>query len=181
MIVLYRRILSKIKILLYLTMPRLSMGKKFYMEAGAYMDNRYGGVISIGDYVVLENGVCLLATYGHIKIGSRTKINPYTVIYGSGKGTDIGNDVLIAGHCLIIPANHNFVRTDIPITDQKETSLGIVIQDDVWIGAGCQILDGVTIGKGSIIGAGSVVNKSIPEYSIAVGVPAKVIKKRVGI
>jgi acetyltransferase-like isoleucine patch superfamily enzyme len=118
-------------------------------------------------------------TYGGIiEIGSNCSINPYTIIYGHGLGTKIGNNVLIAGHCMIIPANHNFSHTDVPINKQGINSKGIIIEDDVWIGSGCQILDGITIGKGAVIAAGAVVNKSVEPYNIVGGVPAKIIGKR---
>lgn len=144
----------------------------------AVFDTTKGGEIVIGSENEILNG-CLLMTYGgSIKIGSNCSINPYTVLYGHGKGLVIGNNVLIAGHCLIIPANHVFSRTDIPINKQGTQSNGIVIEDDVWIGAGCQILDGVTIGKGAIVAAGSVVNKPVEAYTIVGGVPAKFINKR---
>lgn len=179
MLTLFRRIKSKFRILLYrLNVNYIKIGKKAYFENQVYLDIRLKGKILIEDYVVLDKGVTLLPMYGHIKIGSNTKISPYTIIQGNGKGVSIGKNGLIAGHCLLISANHNFDRLDIPITEQKENSKGIVIEDDVWIGAGCRILDGVTIGQGSVIGAGSVVNKSIPPYSVAVGIPAKVIKSR---
>ena len=84
----------------------------------------------------------------------------------------------IAANTIIIPANHGFKNIDIKICDQSMTKKGIVIKDNIWIGAGVTILDGVTIGEGSIVGAGSVVTKDIPSYSIAAGVPSKVIKKR---
>jgi acetyltransferase-like isoleucine patch superfamily enzyme len=141
-------------------------------------DTSAGGTITIGSNNEILNG-CLLMTYGgNISIGNNCSINPYTILYGHGKGLVVGNNVLIAGHCLIIPSNHVFSRTDIPINQQGEHSKGIVIEDDVWIGGGCQILDGVTITKGCIIAAGSVVNKSTEPYSIMGGVPAKLIKKR---
>ena len=141
-------------------------------------DTSAGGTITIGSNTEILNG-CLLMTYGgSISIGNHCSINPYTILYGHGKGLVIGNNVLIAGHCLIIPSSHVFTRTDIPINQQGEHSKGIVIEDDVWIGAGCQILDGVTIARGSIIAAGSVVNKSTEPFSIMGGVPAKLIKKR---
>lgn len=179
MLTLYRRIKSKLRIAFYHLFPKyIKIGKKAYFENEVYLDIRHKGKIVLGDYVVLDKGVTLLPMYGHIKIGSNTKISPYTIIHGPGKGVTIGKHGLIAGHCLFISANHNFDRTDVPITEQKENSKGIVLEDDVWIGSGCRILDGVTIGEGSIIGAGSVVNKSIPPYSIAVGVPARVIKSR---
>jgi acetyltransferase-like isoleucine patch superfamily enzyme len=78
----------------------------------------------------------------------------------------------------VVPAGHNFERVDIPIRKQGSLMKGIVIEDDVWIGCGCRILDGVRIGRGSVIGAGSVVNKNVPEYSVVVGVPGRVIKNR---
>ncbi|MCB9079909.1 MAG: acyltransferase [Anaerolineaceae bacterium] len=120
----------------------------------------------------------MLLTYkGEIEIGDNCSINPFCVIYGHG-GVKIGNDVLIATHTVIIPSNHNFSSLDRPIRLQGNTSKGIIIEDDVWIGAGCKILDGVIIGKSSIVAAGSVVNKSIEPYSIVGGVPAKLIRKR---
>jgi len=92
----------------------------------------------------------------------------------------IGSYVMIAHNVMIIGGNHNIERTDIPMMRQGEGKQGdIIIEDDVWIGAGAIILTGVTIGKGSVIGAGSIVTKSIPSYSIAVGNPAIVIKKRI--
>lgn len=91
----------------------------------------------------------------------------------------IGNYVMIAHNVLIIGGNHDISRKDIPMMLLDKGKQGdITIEDDVWIGAGSIILTGVTIGKGSVIGAGSVVTKSIPEYSIAAGNPAVVIKKR---
>ncbi|MBS1917789.1 MAG: acyltransferase [Bacteroidetes bacterium] len=118
-------------------------------------------------------------TYGgSITVGDCCSINPYTIIYGHGKGVSIGSHVLIAGHCIIIPANHEFNRRDKYIREQGISSRGIIIEDDVWIAGGCQILDGVTIGRGAIIASGSVVNKSVPPYAVYGGVPAKLLKMR---
>ncbi|GGG07680.1 hypothetical protein GCM10010913_31840 [Paenibacillus aceti] len=114
---------------------------------------------------------------GSIEIGENCSINSFCHINGNG-GLKIGNNVRIATNCTLIPANHIFSDPNIPITFQGETREGITIEDDVWLGAGVKVLDGVVIGRGSVIGAGSVVNKSIPPFSIAVGIPAKVIKKR---
>ena len=140
-------------------------------------DTKYGGSITIGKKCELLNGVLLMTYGGTIEIGNNCSINPYSIIYGHGN-LKIGNNVLIAAHTVIIPANHIFSDHSKPINNQGLTKLGIVIEDDVWIGAGCKILDGVTIGKGSVIAAGAVVNKDVANYTIVGGVPAKFIKKR---
>src|SRR5690606_30062045 len=91
---------------------------------------------------------------------------------------EIGNNVRIAHGCSIVSENHGIDRTDVPIYKQKKVPGQIVIGDDVWLGAGVRILKDVKVGHGSVIGAGSVVNKDIPPYSVAVGVPARVIRYR---
>jgi len=89
----------------------------------------------------------------------------------------IGNNCLIASKCTINDTGHEFNRNS-NINSQPRTTKEIIIEDDVWIGTSCAILQGVTIGKGCVIAAGSVVNKSIPPYEIWAGVPARFIKKR---
>ncbi|HMO34365.1 MAG TPA: DapH/DapD/GlmU-related protein [Lacibacter sp.] len=158
---------------------RVIIGENNTIGRSVEFDTTLGGDIIIGDNNEILTG-CLIMTYGGtVRIGSQCSINPYTIVYGHGAGTVIGNNVLIAGHCMIIPANHVISRTDIPIRQQGVSSKGIIIEDDVWIGSGCRILDGVTIGRGAVVAAGSVVNKSVEPYSIVAGVPAKLIKKRV--
>lgn len=135
------------------------------------------GTISIKKNSSVAEYARLLTVGGFITIGQKCSINTMCIIYGHG-GVRIGDYVRIAAQTIIISANHNYERLDIPICQQDESKQGICIGDDVWIGAGCKILDGVEIGRGCVIGAGSVVTKSISDYSVAVGVPAKVIKNR---
>lgn len=135
------------------------------------------GKISIGENCFIHQSSMIMTYGGDITLGNNVSVNPYTILYGHG-GLKIGNFVRIAAHTVIIPSNHNFERTDIPIFRQGHTSKGITIEDDVWIGTHVTILDGVKIGQGSIIGAGAVVNKDIPPYSIVVGNPGKVIRNR---
>jgi maltose O-acetyltransferase len=91
----------------------------------------------------------------------------------------IGNDVMMGPQAIFYSKYHNFDRTDIPIIDQGMGDYEkIVIEDDVWIGARVIVLKGVHIGKGAILGAGSVVTKDVPSYSIVAGNPARVIKWR---
>ena len=91
----------------------------------------------------------------------------------------IGKNVMMGPEVIVYTHNHEFSRTDIPMNQQgKGKTDPVYIDDDVWIGRRAMILPGVHIGRGSIIGAGAVVSKSIPEFSVAVGVPAKVVKTR---
>jgi acetyltransferase-like isoleucine patch superfamily enzyme len=85
---------------------------------------------------------------------------------------------MIASHSGIYANNHNFADPTQPICKQGNSYKGITVEEDCWLGSGVRVLDGVTIGRGSIIGAGAVVTKDIPPYSIAVGVPAKVVSQR---
>ncbi|MBD1896758.1 acyltransferase [Coleofasciculus sp. FACHB-129] len=136
--------------------------------------------ISLGDLVCLDRGVDINVTEGgncNIVIGERTHISPYTCLGGPGN-IKIGKFCLIASHVGIYANNHNFADPTVYIWKQGITCKGIVIEDDCWLGSGVKVLDGVTIGKGSVIGAGAVVTKDIPPYSVAVGVPARVISQR---
>ncbi|MDR9760101.1 acyltransferase [Rhizobium redzepovicii] len=112
---------------------------------------------------------------GDLILGDDCSINPYACV--SGKVT-CGNGVRIASHASIVGFNHGFDDPDRPIHRQGVVSIGIVIGDDVWIGANCVILDGVTIGNGAVIAAGAVVTQDIPALSLAGGVPAKVLRRR---
>lgn len=132
--------------------------------------------IKMEDEVYVEK-YCAFQGTGHIEIGFGSTIGERTTI-GCSDSVVIGKYVQIASDCSIRDTNHKFDDADCLIVQQGLVTKPIVIEDDVWIAAGCHILSGVTIGKGSVIGAGSVVTSDIPPNSIAVGVPAKVVKKR---
>ena len=118
------------------------------------------------------------------QLGENCSVQYNTLMIGYGNPGEnqgmikVGNNVRIAPNVMIISANHVFDNTDIPICKQGMDVKPITIEDDVWVAGRVNIMAGVTIGKGSVIGAGSVVTKDIPPYSVAVGVPAKVIKTR---
>jgi acetyltransferase-like isoleucine patch superfamily enzyme len=135
------------------------------------------GPILLGDGVFLHDGVILDAQLGRISIGENTEINPYCVLYGYG-GLSIGREVSIATHTIIVTANHMTDDLHMPINRQPIESIGIVIEDNVWLAANCVILDGVTIASGAVVAAGAVVNKSVPNNTIVAGIPAKVIRMR---
>ena len=145
---------------------RIAFGKNVNVEGNV----RFGNKIFLDDNVEVRNRTNEEAT-----IGDFVSINRNTVIRGK---VNIGESVSIAPNCMIIGANHHFEDTKKSIKEQGVEAKGIVIGPDVWIGANCCVLDGVTIGKGSVIGAGSIVTKSIPPMSIAVGNPCRVIKQR---
>ncbi len=140
--------------------------------------NGQNNKINLANFVSLDRGVDLKAQRGvQIYIGDRTYIGPYTCISGLSN-IRIGKDCLIASHSSIYAHNHVFSNPNKTINHQGFVAKGIVIEDDCWIGTGVRVVDGVNIGKGSVIGAGAVVTKDIPPYSVAVGVPAKVISQR---
>ncbi|MEB3218619.1 MAG: acyltransferase [Nostocales cyanobacterium 94392] len=135
--------------------------------------------ISLGDGVQIQQGVDIRALNDtHIKIEENTFIGPYVCIAGAGN-IKIGKNCLIAAHSGLFANNHNFTDPFEYIARQGTTRKGIVIEDDCWLGHNVTVIDGVTIGRGCVIGAGSVVTKDIPPYSVAVGTPAKVVKSRI--
>lgn len=137
-----------------------------------------GPYIKIGDEVKI-NSYCIIETGGggQIEIGSNTAINSFCTIYGQG-GLSIGRNVRIGPRVGIFPSNKHFEDTSQPIAKQGIERLGITIEDDVWLGANVQVMDGISIGRGSVIGAGSVVTKSIPPFALAFGTPARVVRLR---
>jgi acetyltransferase-like isoleucine patch superfamily enzyme len=122
--------------------------------------------------------------FTNVSCGNRVYIGPYSHFIALLSSITIGNDVIIGPEVMIITGNHRYDlvgRTMYSLTNNEKNAnddLPVVIENDVWIGARSIILKGVTIGEGSIVGAGSVVTKSVPPYSIAAGNPAKVIKGR---
>lgn len=132
--------------------------------------------VSVGANTNIYHGVTLWGP-GEIIIGRNCEIGINTVIYSSDH-IEIGDNSLLAADCYIIDSNHS-ARKDKLIREQTSVTKGpVIIGNDVWLGAGVKVLSGVCIGSGAVIGAQSLVNKDIPEYAIAVGVPAKVIGYR---
>lgn len=113
-----------------------------------------------------------------IKIGEGVSINFNVLIDSCGGSISIGNNVLIGPNCVFRAADHVFSDITRPINKQGHFGGRIVIEDDCWLAANVVVVKDVTIGKGSVIGAGAVVTKNIPQYSIAGGVPARVIGNR---
>jgi len=130
------------------------------------------------DYADFRAGAYAIAC-SQISIGKNVIIRPNTMIFADEFAQIvIADNVMIGAGVHFYVNNHKFDDVSVPIIDQGYyPSEDIVIEEGVWIGANSIILPGVTIGKNSVVGAGSIVTKSIPSFSIAVGNPAKVIKK----
>jgi maltose O-acetyltransferase len=125
---------------------------------------------------ILDRGV----GFGHgfnIELGNYSGIGVNAMLDGTG-GIVIGNNVMIASEVVILTANHKHDDITIPIMQQGEESVPVIIEDDVWVGMRAIILPGVRIGRSSVIGAGAVVAKDVPPFSIVAGNPAKVVKRR---
>ena len=138
------------------------------MDVFPYNKFNMGTKSVIEDFSTINNGV------GDVIIGDQTIIGIGNVIIGP---VIIGNEVMLAQNIVVSGLNHGYEDVNSSPRSQKETCRQIIISDDVWIGANSVITAGVTLGKHCIIGAGSIVTKDIPAFSVAVGNPAKVIKQ----
>lgn len=138
-----------------------------------------GGRVELADRVQLHRN-CIIETGfgGGLRIGMQTSIQPCCQFSAYVGSIRIGDYVQIAPNCTFYPYNHG-IQLERAIYQQPLNSKGnIIIEDDTWLGVGVTVLEAVHIGKGAVIGAGTVVTKNIPEYCIAVGNPAKVIGER---
>lgn len=135
--------------------------------------------ITLGDNVIVARNTILSCKGGGISIGENSNISANCMLMSESK-LNIGKNVLVAGMTYIVAGgNHSIDSTDTPIICQPMIQRGgVVIGDNCWLGANVTILDGATIGRDSIIAAGAVVTKSVPDFSIAAGVPAKIIRSR---
>ena len=138
-----------------------------------------GGQVKLGNRVsILRDTIIETGDGGSLTIGADTYIHPRCQLNAYKAPIEIGCGVLIAANCALYPHDHG-VAPEQPIRDQPlETKGPIVIGDHAWLGTGVIVLGKVRIGKGAVIGAGSVVTKDIPDGAIAFGVPARVVKMR---
>ena len=141
-------------------------------------DSTRGSRCVIGELSVIDSFVKIKPAGGNgdVIIGSKCYINSGCVIY-HGNGVTIGNNVSIAANCTFAPVNHEYKDKNTLIQQQgfQASKGGIIIEDDVWIGANCVLLDGSILRKGCVVGAMSVVNKEVAKYSIVLGKPLRCI------
>jgi acetyltransferase-like isoleucine patch superfamily enzyme len=158
----------------------ISLGQNLFIDDRVLIYECWeGGQVTIEDGVRLHRDITVqYGQNGHLVIGRDSCIQPrcqFSVYKGK---VEIGRKVQIAPNCAFYPYNHTY-GMDRPIFEQPLESVGgIVLEDDVWLGFGVVVLDGVRIGQGAVIGAGSVVCHDIPAYAIAMGHPAKIVNYR---
>jgi len=150
-------------------------------------DSNRGSKITIEDGVIIDSFVKIKPAggSGDLVIGAYTVINPGVVIY-TGNGIVIGSHVMIAANCVLSATSHEFMDKSVPVMKQgfippsrlRGGVTGIVIEDDVWIGANCTIHEGVHIKRGAVITAGSIIKGVLEEYGIYAGAPLKCLGYR---
>lgn len=138
------------------------------LDVMPYNDFWLGDDSTIEDFATINNGI------GAVNIGNRTRIGIGCVLIGPIK---IGNDVMLAQNIVLSGLNHQYEDPKTPISLQPCTTAPIVVEDEVWIGANAVITAGVSIGRHSVVAAGSVVTKNVPPYTIVGGNPAKILKQ----
>lgn len=159
---------------------RISLGSNVVIGDDCTLDAKgtEGEGILIRDGVFIGKGTILSMADGTIEIDDGANIGSYCRI-GTLGHTRIGKKVLLAAYCYLVGGGHETGRTDIPIQDQPNSTLGgVEIGDGCWLGARVTVMDGVRVGHDTIVGAHAVVREDLPEFSVAVGMPARVVKKR---
>jgi acetyltransferase-like isoleucine patch superfamily enzyme len=164
---------------------RLHAGRDLIIEDGAEVNClardsiKLGNRVTIGKYATIRPANLYGGAIGAgLVVGDHSNIGPYAYIGCSGP-IQIGSNVMISPRVSIYAENHVIAGVDIPMKEQGVTQKGVVIEDDCWIAANSVILDGVRIGRGSVVAAGAVVSRDVPPYTVVAGVPAKVIKNRI--
>ncbi len=151
----------------------------FIGERVVIYKNKNGGPVKIGKRTHIHRDTIIETGHGgSLTIGADSHIQPRCQFSAFKGNITIGADVQIAPNCAFYPYDHSFSSDELIKLQPLQTKGGIVVDNDAWIGFGVIVLDGVRIGKGAVIGAGSVVKHNVPDGAIAAGVPARLIKMR---
>ena len=158
---------------------KISIGDNTVIDDNCVLDAKGEGNngIFIGRNVFIGRNSILYCQNGDIYIDDHTNIGSNCQIF-SAKFVKIGKKVLVGAYSYFVGGGHKFDNINIPMIDQGREAKGIILKDDVWVGAGVKVLDGLIVNESSILGTGAVVTKDVPMYSIVGGIPAKVIKDR---
>lgn len=158
----------------------ITIGSNVAVDDSTFLDG--GGKtdcgIQLGDGVLLSRNCIIVTKSGQIVLMDRVDVG-FNCIFATTSGITIGGSTIIAGNCFFGGGRYHHNRLDVPIMDQGVYTHGTTeIGENSWIGAGAIILDGVKLGKGVIVGAGSVVTKDAPDYAVLAGTPARILRIR---
>lgn len=158
----------------------IRLGRGSYLDQGVYLHACLQG-IEIGEQTFVMHGSVLHVynfrdlPHAFIRIGRNSLIGELNVLRGQG-GITIGDRVYTAPLVQMLAVNHVFDDPTRPMVEQGITAEGIVVEDDVWIGAGAILTDGVRVGRGAVVAAGAVVTQDVPPHTVVGGVPARVLR-----
>jgi acetyltransferase-like isoleucine patch superfamily enzyme len=159
--------------------PRLLVTAYYYLRYRCLVSTRahvqLSGRIAFGRDTVVKPFAVIQTQTGAIRIGRNCAVSSFDHITTGTHDVVIGDHVRLAPSVTILGGSRNFRRKDTLIVDQGATNTGTVIGEDVLIGANVVVLPGCHIGRGAVVGAGSVVTREVPPYAIVAGVPAKVV------
>jgi len=158
----------------------VKLGRGAYLDHGVYLHACPGGISIGSESLVMKNAILHVYNFrdlphAGIRIGARSLIGESCILRGQG-GIVIGDDVYFGTLVQALAVNHVFADTSKPISHQGITAQGIEVADGAWVGSGAILLDGVRVGRNAVVGAGAVVNRDVPDYCVAVGNPARVVR-----
>jgi len=157
---------------------RITLGDRVMIDDLVVLDAKgEGSRIRLGNDILVGRNTILSCNEAVIETGDLISIGPFCFFASKG-GIRLGSGVSIGSGTHLMAGGHVSEDPDAPVLKQARTALGITVEDNVWIGSGTKVLDGVTIGRNSIVAAGSVVSKDVPAYAVAMGNPARVVEKR---
>jgi acetyltransferase-like isoleucine patch superfamily enzyme len=160
---------------------QVRLGRGVYLDEGVYLHACPGG-IDIGENTLVMHHAELHVynfrglPHAGIKIGRDSLIGELNVLRGQG-GITVGDRVYTSPLVQMAAVNHVFADPTRPFVEQGITARGIVVEDDVWIGAGAILTDGVCVGRGAVVAAGAVVTHDVPPHTVVAGIPARVVKQ----
>jgi acetyltransferase-like isoleucine patch superfamily enzyme len=158
---------------------KISIGNDVVIDDGCVLDAKgtTNQGITIGDGVFLGRHTSLNTKDGNIVLEDRVNIGPFCTVF-SGSSVRIGRETLLAAYAYLVGGGHAFDESGTPILDQPRPSRGITVGPSSWIGTAVTVLDGVSIGRGVVVGANAVVTRNLPDMSVAAGTPAVVQRTR---
>lgn len=158
---------------------KIAIGDNVVIDDGCCLDAKGSDNkgIAIGNGVFVGRNTILSCKNGDIEVDDRANLGFNCEIFSASR-VRVGKSVLMAAYTYLVGGDHLYDRVDIPVLEQGRTARGIEVDDNVWLGTHVVVTDGSRVGHDAIIGAGAVVVGEIPEFSIATGIPAKIVRDR---